>query len=219
MNKIVVLFVSLLVCIPALQAMPRSGFMDEYESLSELRPGRWQFKNPRFNLAEYQQVYIAPMLLWYHPDNSYQGIDPAQLNAISQSFNKAITKQLSTAVSVVDEPSGANTLYIRIALTHLKVQKKKKNLLSYTPIGIVKGTLMAALGKNIELTDAVFEVEIFDAESEVRLFAMVDHRPNKKATNTSPPKDYKSTWARLQKIAEMGAQRLKHALTAPVVVE
>jgi len=69
-------------------------------------------------------------------------------------------------------------LYISIAITNLKLTKKKKNIMGYTPVGMVvggiKGAATSDLAKKANLQGMVLELEGFDSISGERIVALID---------------------------------------------
>ncbi len=74
--------------------------------------------------------------------------------------------------------TGENVLYISVAATNLKLTKRKRGILGYTPAGFVAGAVAGAatsnLAKKADLQGLVFEFEAFDSVSGERIIAIID---------------------------------------------
>ena len=87
-------------------------------------------------------------------------------------------------------------LFLSVAATNLKLKKKKKSLLGYTPAGLVGGAVMGAatsdIAKKAVLQDAIIEIEAFDSITNERIVAIIDSGGHAKRDPTS--------WADLEMI-------------------
>jgi hypothetical protein len=57
---------------------------------------------------------------------------------VTNNFRKALIKHLEPAYPVVDT-NGQDVLELRLAITNVVAEKKKRGLLGYTPVGFVIG--------------------------------------------------------------------------------
>ncbi|MEE9597291.1 MAG: DUF3313 family protein, partial [Acidiferrobacterales bacterium] len=75
------------------------------------------------------------------------------------------------------------------AITNLKMKKKKKSVLGYTPVGLVAGAVKGAtttdIAKKADLQSMVFEAEVFDSDTGERLVALIDSQFVDRAGSTS----------------------------------
>jgi hypothetical protein len=137
------------------------------------RPGAMIWEKPGINRAAYTRVMIEPITIFISPDSEYKGLNADELKKISDGFREAVTKALEPDIAVVNE-KGAGVLYIRAALTNVKVAKKPRGLLGYTPIGFVVTT---AAGPQISLKQAALEIETLDSASGERVGVLIDKAP------------------------------------------
>lgn len=155
---------------------PRSGFLEPYPPLQpdSQHPGSYLYVTPGRNVAGFTKVRIDPILVWYAKDSTYQGIDPNELSAVTENLRKALIKHLEPRYPVVDTV-GPGVLQVRIAVTNVVAEKKKRGILGYTPVGFVIGAAKnaATAGPNINIDSATLEVELLDASGE-RLAAAID---------------------------------------------
>ena len=177
-----------------------SGFIDNMPQLTPDpdRAGAMVWQKPDLNRAAYTRVMFEPITIFISPDSEYKGLKADELKAMSDGFQEAITKTLEPDFPVVNQ-AGPGVLYLRVALTNVKVAKKKRGLLGYTPIGFVVTT---ASGPTILLKDASLEIEALDSASSERLFVLVDPAPK-----TVGAKEL--TWDEVNKVFAYYAERFK----------
>ena len=182
-----------------------SGFI---ESMPQLKPdpdraGAMIWEKPGLNRATYTSVMLEPITIFISPDSEYKGLKPDELKKMADSFHEAVTKTLQPDIAVVDK-GGPGVLYVRAALTDVKVAKKKRGLLGYTPIGFVATSVA---GPTILLKDAVLEIEALDSANNERLFVLVDMAPK-----TAAGKEL--TWDEVNKTFLYYAERFKARMQA-----
>ncbi len=163
------------------QEMIYSGFMTDYSQLVKVTDGTadYRYLSPggMDKVAQYNAVMIDQPEIFIANDSPYRGAKPKQLNTFAESIRTGITSALSKNLYVVDQP-GENVLYISIAATNLKLTKRKRGILGYTPAGFVTGAVAGAatsnLAKKADLQGLVFEFEAFDSISGERIIAIID---------------------------------------------
>lgn len=170
----------------------QSGFMTDYSQLEQISDGSADFRyiapGAEDRLAQYNAVMIDQPEIFIANDSPYRGVKPKQLNALADALRAAIARELSADIYVVDSP-GKNVLFLSVAATNLKLTKKKKSLLGYTPAGLVGGAVAGAatskIAKKANLQDLVIEVEAFDSVTSERLVAIIDSRGGGKKNPSS----------------------------------
>ena len=158
-----------------------SGFMTDYSQLEKVTDGSADYRyigpGGEDKMAQYNAVMIDQPEIFIANDSPYRGAKPKHLEAFAESLRAGITSALSEDMYVVSQP-GENVLYISLAATNLKLTKKKRGILGYTPAGFVAGTIAGAatsdLAKKANLQGLVFEMEGFDSVSGERIFAIID---------------------------------------------
>ena len=158
-----------------------SGFMSDYTQLEKVTDGsadyRYLAPGGLDRVAQYNAVMIDQPEIFIANDSPYRGAKPKHLEAFAESIRAGIVSALSEDMYVVDHP-GENVLYISIAATNLKLTKKKRGILGYTPAGLVvggiKGAATSDLAKKANLQGLVFEFEGFDSVSGDRIIAIID---------------------------------------------
>lgn len=155
-----------------------SQFIDNMPELSQDpdRAGAMIWQKPGLRREDYTQVVIEPVTIFISPDSEYQGLDADELKALADGFRDALTQTLEPDIRVVST-GGPGVAYLRAALTNVKLVKKKRGLLGYTPIGLVVTAARDAAGARISLKDAVLEIELLDSASGERLGVLVDKAP------------------------------------------
>jgi hypothetical protein len=158
-----------------------SGFMSDYTQLEKVTDGsadyRYVAPGGEDKMAKYNAVMIDQPEIFIANDSPYRGAKPKHLDAFAESLRAGISSALSEDMYVVGQP-GENVLYISIAATNLKLTKKKRGILGYTPAGLVvggiKGAATSNLAKKANLQGLVFELEGFDSVSGERIIAIID---------------------------------------------
>ena len=117
-------------------------------------------------MVDYNAVFVDQPEIFVAADSKYKGAKGDQLKALADVARLATMERLeANGYTIATEP-GRNTLYFRWAITDLYLQKKKRGILSYTPVGfVVHATAQAAvrdLWKKIDLDELSLEVEFSD---------------------------------------------------------
>ncbi len=165
------------------QEMIYSGFMTDYTQLEKITDGSMDYRylapGGEDKLARYDAVMIDQPEIFIANDSPYRGVKPKQLNALADALRAAIAGALAEDLYVVDTP-GKNVLYVSVAVSNLKLTKKKKSILGYTPAGLVTGAVRGAatsdIAKKANLQGAVLELEAFDSITNERIVAIIDSR-------------------------------------------
>ncbi|MEE4300065.1 MAG: DUF3313 domain-containing protein [Pseudomonadales bacterium] len=173
----------------ALAAAEPSGFLDDYDQL-RADPG---FAADRVYLvpdaadrfARYDAVMVDQPEVFIASDSRYRGMKPDDLKLLADSFRSAVTDELSETYRIAEEP-GPGVLYLRFATTDLQL-RKTRNLLDFTPVGVVtnvvpgvrdvKSALRSAVIKDfsrrVSLIELTIEAELLDSVSGERIAALV----------------------------------------------
>lgn len=186
-----------------------SPFIEDMPQLSPDadRPGAMIWEKPGFDRAAYSRVMIEPITIFISPESPYKGVKADDIKALSDSFNEVVAKSLEPEIPVVNQ-GGPGVIYIRAALTNVKVAEKKRSLLGYTPVGFVVTTAArSAAGGKLTLKDAALEVELFDPVSGERLGVLIDKAP--KAAD-----DKEMSWEAIDKTLTYYAERFKARMQA-----
>ncbi len=158
-----------------------SGFMSDYSQLEKVTDGsadyRYVAPGGEDKMAQYNAVMIDQPEIFIANDSPYRGAKPKHLVALAEALRSGLTSALSEDMYVVSSP-GDKVLYITIAITNLKLTKKKKSILGYLPVALVvggiKGAATSDIAKKANLQGMVLELEAFDSVSGERIVALID---------------------------------------------
>jgi hypothetical protein len=161
--------------------MVYSGFMTDYSQLEKVTDGsadyRYVAPGGEDRMSKYRAVMIDQPEVFIANDSAYRGAKPKHLDALAEALRTGIASALSEDLYVVDQP-GDDVLYISLAITNLKLNKRKRGILGYTPQGFVIGSIAGAatsdIAKKADLAGLVFELEAFDSVSGDRVVAIID---------------------------------------------
>jgi len=185
-----------------------SGFLENYTVL-KVDPdvkGAMRYVKEGIDLKKYTKIALAPIEIWYDPKTEYKGISPDDMKLLTDSFRDLIVKELEPDYPVVNT-AGPDVLLVNLAITNVKMKKKKRSLLNFTPVGFALYTLKDAAGANIILDDAVIEGSLYDSMTGDRLGLLIDKQ---KAT----AKKGKASWETLEKSLTFYAQRFRKRMDA-----
>jgi uncharacterized protein DUF3313 len=190
-------------------AASNSGFLDDYSGMKTDpdRSGAMVYRKEGASLANYDKVVISPIEIFYHPNTKYKGVSPDEMKVLADSFVSIITNELEPDYPTVGS-SGKGVLVLRLAITNLKMKKKKRSLFGYMPIGAAVTAIQGAAGKRIILSEATIEAELLDGESGERLGTLIDN------LSESVGKDEKPSWGSLEKALTFYAKRFRSRLDA-----
>jgi hypothetical protein len=190
-----------------------SGFLEDYPTLEadKDRKGALIYRKPGVALKNYTKIMIDPMEIWYAPDSKYKGIKPDELKALADAFRESLVSALEPTYPVVSKP-GPDVLRLRIAITNVYVKKKKKSILSFTPVGLVVTGAKALAGKNISLVDATIEAEMLDSQSNGRLGVLIDRQSD--SAEKKKKKKMKTSWENVEKTLQFYAERFRSRMDA-----
>ncbi len=209
---------------PAIAADSR--FIDNMPQLTKDpgRAGAMIWTKPDLNRAAYTRVLIEPIAIFISPTSEYQDLDANELKAIADGFSETFTKTLEPEIAVLNTP-GPGVVYMRAALTNVKLTQKKRGLLGYTPIGLVVTAVADAGGARISLKDAALEVEMLDSVTGERLGVLVDpaltiaakEKPQQNFDGAATPTTTGSetlSWDSINEVFKFYAERFKARMLA-----
>jgi hypothetical protein len=191
--------------VPAIAA-DNSGFMGDYSGLQPDpdRPGAMRYIKTDADISKYNKIAMTPIEIWYDPASEYKGISPDDLKHIADNMRGVIVKELEPDYPVVDT-AGPDVLAARMAIANVKISKKKRNLLNFTPAGFALYTLKDIAGANVNLADAVIEVEMLDSTTGEQLGMLVDRLS---------ASGEQITWQKLEEALVFYARRFRSHLDA-----
>jgi hypothetical protein len=157
------------------------SFLDDYSKLQPRTAGEVSdlfYGAPGLftRISGYTGVALDQPEILVSPDSPYKGGKPEDMAQLAEHMRTALAEQLTKGgYNVVNEP-GPGIIYVRLALTDLEMKKKKRGLLSYTPVGAVvkagSDAMKEALDK-VDITRMTLQAELLDGESGELLAALV----------------------------------------------
>lgn len=200
------------------QDIQYSEFLSDYSQLQKTSGAQMDYTYLAPGAEQKMANYIAIMInqpeLFIAPDSKYKGMKPDDMKALADSFRNGLAQALNDSYLIVDQP-GPNVLYLRFALSNLHLKKKKKRLLSYTPVGLVagaaKGVMIKDITKKIDLKGVTVEMEVLDSTTEERFAALLEIRSGTKAEPAS--------WEDVEELVSLYSQRVRCRLDNARVAE
>ncbi len=117
----------------------------------------------------YDSVMVDQPEVLLAQDSKYNGAKGDHLKQLADVARLAMIERIEDGGwNVVDEP-GPNVVYIRLAIADLYLQKKKRSILSYTPVGFVahstRQAMVQDLWKKIDIVELGLLIEWIDSMS------------------------------------------------------
>jgi hypothetical protein len=182
-----------------------SGFLGSYANFT---PGdkdqpNLVYLNPGRDLRKYNKVLIDHVVVFFNPESKHKGVDPAQLNQLTQYFHQALVNALKDRYAIVDRP-GDGVLRIRTAITDVEPGSPVKGAAtSIVPVGATISVIKkSTTGSNMAVGRASMEIELVDSLSGVRLAAAIDRREGGK-------KVVSGKWTAIEEAFNYWAQKLR----------
>ena len=186
MKKVAV--VAMLAVLPMVGWGAESGFLEDYSILETRAQDRGYVAPGTFELLsdyEYNAVMVDQPEVFMSPDSEYQGAKPDHIKTLADTARFALMERLEDGGYQLADRIGPDVLFLRWAITDLYLKKKKRNILSYTPVGlVVHATAQAAvrdLWRKIDIVELKIEVEVIDGANGNLLAAGVMQRGTRKA--------------------------------------
>ncbi len=160
-------------CGAASAAGQDSGFLTDY-SLLKTQQGDmvnrvYIVPNAIERLKDYDAVLVDQPEIFISPDSKYKGAKPDQLKQLADTARLAMMERFEAGGYTVADGPGPGVLYMRWAIADLYLKKKKRGLLSFTPVGMVVHTTKQAairdLWKKIDIVELGLEMEFTDSVS------------------------------------------------------
>ncbi len=165
------------------QEMIYSGFMSDYSQLRKVTDGTADYRyiapGAEDKLAKYNAVMVDQPEFFIAADSPYRGVKPRQLDVLGETLRNGFSTGLAKEYFVVERP-GESVLYVRAALTNLKLKRARMGVADYLPVGLVTMPVRRAATTDISnkaiLRGMVLEMEVFDSVTGERLVAIIDSR-------------------------------------------
>jgi len=184
-RRIPILMLMVGFCLTASAFGQDNDFLTDYSKLEANEDARftdrlYKVQNIDQRLAEYNSIMVDQPEIFVAADSKYKGAKGDQLKALADIARLSTIARLEAGgFNVVDQP-GTDTLYVRWAITDLYLQKKKRGILSYTPLGMVVHTTKSAatrdLWKKIDIVELKLELELTDVVTGEIIVAGITHQ-------------------------------------------
>lgn len=175
----------------------------DYVYLREANPERMRL---------FRKVLIDEPEVFISADSPYKGAKPADLAAIAAVVRESAAAALQSRGYAVVESPAPDAVYVRLALTDLSIEKKKRGLLAYTPVGFVVSSGVKALQDftdKYDIRDLDLQVEVQDSVRHDLLGAAVVQRG--KHADTSKPLSFDALAALVSEYSDRMACRLDNS--------
>ncbi len=180
-TKTIALVLAMIPLSAVAEEMIYSGFMSDYSQLEKVTDGsvdyRYLAPGAEDRLVKYNAVMIDQPEIFIAVDSPYRGVKPKHLDALAESLRSGMSEALRGRVYVVDRPA-EQVLYVTVAISNLKLNKRKKKAFQYLPVALVVGGIAGAasseIAKKADFGGLVFELEAFDSMSGERIVALID---------------------------------------------
>jgi hypothetical protein len=169
---------ALLTASATLQAQ-QSGFLPSYEGL-EFASGEYGSKakpipNLTDKMASLDKIMVDQPEIFVASNSKYKGMKPEDSMALAEALRQAMLQNIDPK-NLVDQ-QGPNAIYMRMAISDLHLKKKKRGVLSFTPVGAVahatKSALTSGMMNKIDLVGVTVEVEALNAATGEHLGSFV----------------------------------------------
>ncbi len=208
-------------CAMASAAAQNNDFLSDYSTLQDhdedtrFTARVYQVPNAEQRLGDYTSIMVDQPEIFIAADSKYKGAKGDQLKALADVARLSTIAQLEAGgLNVVDTPS-TDTLYMRWAITDLYLQKKKRGILSYTPVGMVVHTTKSAatrdLWKKIDIAELRIEIELTDVVTGEVIVAGISHQQGFRKQKGE--KADLVTWQELEALFDTTGARLSCGLT------
>jgi len=177
----------------------KSGFLPDYSNFQphpEVKEAQiWLPSDGQLSdIGRYDRFMLAPIEVWYDQEESYQGISPDELKAITDYFRQALDREVGTKYPFV-ETAGENVAMVRLAITGLKRAAPERSALGYIPIALLvsagRNAADSMAGNEVTVVSASLEAEIYDTRSGEKVFALIDNQTGEKTKHAKGEKSFK----------------------------
>lgn len=194
-----------------------TGFLSDYSKLKK-REGdtgvdRIYVQEGIFDrLQKFNAVMVDQPEVFIAEDTKYKGAKPDALKQLSDTMRMAMMERLEAGGYRVAEEPGQGVLFMRWAITDLYLKKKKRGILSFTPIGaVVHGTRQATikdLWKKIDIVEMGVEIEFLDSTGGEQLAAVTLMSGQRKDKKKDREQDL-VTWEELDATMQTFGERVR----------
>jgi len=164
----------------------------------------------QLDLSGYRKLYIEPMQFRYAAGSADLGIDASHRSRLAESARESLLRAVGDRFEIVTAP-GPGVLHLRTTVADIRIELKRRNLLSFTPVGLVKQGIEAATGNDTVLRGATVEAELLDSNGE-RLMGVSDPGAAMAAADGSGKASWKEVSRTFERLAQKFAGRPELAM-------
>lgn len=154
-------------------ALAESGFLSDYSQLQLQQSSAGTdriFVSPKGVdvLTNYGAIMVDEPEVHFSPDSEYKGLKAEDVASIAAELRVALTDKMTAGGYNVVDQRGEHVLFLRTAVSGLYLKKKKRGLMSYTPVGAVAHAGKNALSETLEKVDIIemaLEAELSDSQT------------------------------------------------------
>ena len=159
-----------------------SGFLGEYPLFEAGKEGvdkRYLKKGVDF--GKYNKIMMDEVVFYFKNDADYKGIQPSEIQELSEEFYQAFLKELGDAYPLTKSP-GPDVMRVRVAITDLEPSSPVGGTMSTViPVGLAASLVKkGTTGEYLGVGSATMEAEFLDSESNERIGAVIDKDPGGK---------------------------------------
>lgn len=198
--------------LPGLTTAEESGFLEDYSILGaagEYGAAKMYVSDTTIErMADYNKIMIDQPMIFLDPDSKSKGMKPETMVTIAETLRSAVSGAINEQYETVEE-KGEGVLYFRWAITNMYLQKPKRNILSFTPVGAVAYAAKSGLSDFVDkntLVDLRLEGELLDSVTGELFVALTLERGQRKDKPTKTDQD-PATWEELFAIGTALGQR------------
>ncbi len=200
------------VLLPGLATAEESGFLEDYSILGaagEYGAAKMYVADGTLErMANYSKIMIDQPWIFIDPDSKSKGMKPDTMTDVAETLRSSLAEAINEQYEPVEEP-GEGVLYFRWAVTNMYLQKPKRNILTFTPVGAVVHAAKSGLSDFVDkntLVDLRLEGELLDSVTGELFVALTLERGQRKE-KAEKIKEDPATWEELFAIGTALGQR------------
>lgn len=212
MKNLIIRAAFVVVLLPGLATAEESGFLEDYSILGavgEFGAARMYVSDTTIErMAHYNKIMIDQPMIFIDPDSKSKGMKPETMTVIAETLRSAVSDAINEQYETVEE-KGEGVLYFRWAVTNMYLQKPKRNILTFTPVGALAYAAKSGLSDFVDkntLVDLRLEGELLDSVTGELFVALTLERGQRKDKATKTKQDA-ATWEELFAIGTALGQR------------